>query len=271
MQIITSIDDPRIEAYRTLKEREIISSGRFIAEGEHLVKRLLASSFKTKSVFIAEKHVEEIAKIVPQDVPLYVSSHDVMNQIIGYKFHSGIIACGLRGKKRTIDDTIRRSGKLTLMILPEIANAENLGGLIRVAAGFGVNAIILGERSCDPFLRQSVRVSMGNIFNVPMIESLNLAGDVVRLRDEFQVDLLATVLDDNAIDLHDLKREDRFAILLGNEAQGLPREMVELCQKKVTIPMQLGTDSLNVAVSAGIFLFHLNRRSSGGETADERG
>ncbi len=134
MQIITSISDPRIEAYRTLKEREIISSGRFIAEGEHLVRRLLASSFKAESVFIAEKHVEEIEKVVPQDVPVYVASHDLMNQVIGYKFHSGIIACGLRGAKRTIDDAIPRTGKLTLMILPEIANAENLGGLIRVAA-----------------------------------------------------------------------------------------------------------------------------------------
>lgn len=255
---ISSIFDPRIEAYRILKEREIISTGRFIAEGEHLVRRLLASSFKAQSVFIAEKHLEEIAKIVPEDVPLYVASHGLMNQIIGYKFHSGIIACGLRGQRRTIDDTIPRDGKLTLMILPEIANAENLGGLIRVAAGFGVNAIILGERSCDPFLRQSVRVSMGNIFSVPIVESENLVEDLLRLRDEFHVDLLATVLDPDAINLHDLKREKRIAILLGNEAQGLPREIVNLCQKKVTIPMQLGTDSLNVAVSAGIFLFHLN-------------
>lgn len=257
---IASIDDPRIEAYRTLKEREIISSGRFIAEGEHLVKRLLASSFKAQSVFIAEKHLDEFGKIVPQDVPLYAASHDLMNQIIGYKFHSGIIACGLRGAKRTLDDTIPGDGRLTLMILPEIANAENLGGLIRVAAGFGVNAIILGERSCDPFLRQSVRVSMGNIFNVPIIESDDLARDLVRLRSEFAVDLLATVLDPDAIDLHELKREKRIAVLLGNEAQGLPVKLVKLCQKKVTIPMQLGTDSLNVAVSAGIFLFHLNRK-----------
>lgn len=257
---IDSIDDSRIEAYRTLKEREIIASGRFIAEGEHLVKRLLASSFETQSVFIADKHIDEIRAIVPESVPLYVAPHALLNGIIGYKFHSGMIACGLRGKRRTIDDTIPPAGDLTLMILPEIANAENLGGLIRVAAGFGVNAIILGERSCDPFLRQSVRVSMGNIFNVPIIESENLARDLARLKDEFHIDLLATVLDTDAIDLHDLKRENRIAILLGNEAQGLSPEIIALCQKKVTIPMQLGTDSLNVAVSAGIFLFHLTHR-----------
>lgn len=254
---ITSIDDPRIEAYRTLKEREIISTGRFIAEGEHLVKRLLASTFRAQSVFIAEKHLNEISAIVPDDVPLYVASHGLMNQIIGYKFHSGIIACGLRGKPRTIDDTIPRNGNLSLMILPEIANAENLGGLIRVAAGFGVNAIILGERSCDPFLRQSVRVSMGTIFSVPVIESLNIRKDLARLRDDFDIELLATVLDTDAIDLRTLRCSSRFGLLLGNEAQGLERDVVELCQKRVTVPMSLGTDSLNVAVSAGIFLFQL--------------
>jgi len=256
--LITSIDDPRIEAYRTLKDREIISSGRFIAEGGHLVRRLLASSFNAQSVFVAEKHVDVIGQIVPGDVPLYVASHNLMNQIIGYKFHSGIIACGLRGTARTIDDTISPERLVSLMILPEIANAENLGGLFRVAAGFGVNAILLGERCCDPFIRQCVRVSMGAVFTVPVIESTDLRKDLLRLRDELQIDLLATVLDTDATDLWDIRRSDRFALVLGNEAQGLDRDIIHLCQTRVTIPMQLGTDSLNVAVSAGIFLFSLS-------------
>lgn len=253
---IDSLDDPRLEPYRALKEREIIYTGRFIAEGEHLVRRLLASDYGVESVFIAEKHLEDMRKIVPDSVPLLVAPHALMHQTIGYKFHSGIIACGLKGDPKTLDQVVSATGPATLMILPEIANAENLGGLFRVAAGFGVSCVVLGERCCDPFMRQSVRVSMGTIFKLPLVQSKDIIADLHYLRDRFAIELMATVLDDAAEDLKQAQRSNRIGLLFGNEAQGLPREMVDLCQRKIMIPMKLGTDSLNVAVSAGICLHH---------------
>jgi tRNA G18 (ribose-2'-O)-methylase SpoU len=149
--------------------------------------------------------------------------------------------------------------RVTLVICPEIEKTDNLGAMIRIAAGLGATAMILGQRSCDPFFRQSVRVSMGTVFVLPIVRSADLARDLGRLRDEFAVELIATVLDENAQRLEDVPRPQKLGLLFGNEAQGLPHECIQRCHRRVTIPMKLGTDSLNVAVAAGIFLYHFTR------------
>jgi tRNA G18 (ribose-2'-O)-methylase SpoU len=146
------------------------------------------------------------------------------------------------------------------MICPEIANTENLGGLIRIAAAFGLDALILGPRSCDPFFRQAVRVSMGTVFKLPIVHSKDLPADLDRLRNEWRVQLIATVLHDDAAEsLAEMKPPPCFALLFGNEAQGLSDDVLQRCDRRATIPMQLGTDSLNVMVAAGVFLFHFTR------------
>jgi tRNA G18 (ribose-2'-O)-methylase SpoU len=259
---IESLDDPRLAPYRNLKERELArEGGRFIAEGENLVKRLLASRLRTESVLIADRHQREIPPLVPAEVPVYVAPASVVNQILGYKFHSGVMAVGLRGPSPSLDDVISRGDqqRVTLVICPEIEKTDNLGAMIRIAAGFGATAMILGERSCDPFFRQSVRVSMGTAFVLPIVRSDDLARDLRRLRDDFGVELIAAVLDEDAQPLEDVPRPQKLGLLFGNEAQGLPHELIRLCHRRVTIPMKLGTDSLNVAVAAGIFLYHFTR------------
>jgi tRNA G18 (ribose-2'-O)-methylase SpoU len=259
---IDSLDDPRLAPYRNLKERDLArEGGRFIAEGEHVVRRLLASRLQTESLLIADRHVNEISPLVPPHIPVYLAPAAVVNQILGFKFHSGVMAVGLRGPSPTIDDVISRGGQdpSTLVICPEIEKTDNLGALIRIAAAFGVTAMILGERCCDPFFRQSVRVSMGTAFYLPIVRSDDLARDLRRLRDEFAVELIATVLDDDAEALDTIRRPHRLGLLLGNEAQGLRPDHLALCRRRATIPMKLGTDSLNVSVAAGIFLYHFTR------------
>lgn len=259
---IDSLDDPRLAPYRNLKERELArEGGRFIAEGENLVKRLLASRLQTESVLIADRHRNEIPPLVPADIPVYIAPASVVNQVLGYKFHSGVMAVGLRGPSPTIDDVMSRGGDqpVTLVICPEIEKTDNLGAMIRIAAGFGAAAMILGERSCDPFFRQSARVSMGTVFYLPVVRSDDLERDLRHLRDEYAVELMATVLDADADRLENVPRPHKLGLLFGNEAQGLPPEYVRLCHRRVTIPMKLGTDSLNVAVAAGIFLYHFTR------------
>ncbi len=258
---LTSVDtlsDPRVALYRNLKDRELERRGRhFIAEGEHLTRRLLASDFHIDSVMVAERRVAEIAPLVPAHIPLYVVSQELMNKILGLKFHSGVLACGRRKERQTIDLAIPRDKQpLTLVICPEIANAENIGAMIRIAAGFGADAIVLGERCHDPFWRQSVRVSMGSIFRLPIVQSEDLRRDLHRLREEWGVELMAAVLDESAEPLATARRSAKLGILLGSEAQGLGAEWVATCHRRVTIPMNHGTDSLNVSVAAGIFLYH---------------
>jgi tRNA G18 (ribose-2'-O)-methylase SpoU len=258
---IDSLSDPRVAPYRNLKDRDLDRKGRrFIAEGEFIVRRLLASTFQTESVLLVERRVEEIAPLVPDHVPVYVVRTETMNEIVGLKFHSGLLACGIRKAPGTLDEVVPRGREqLTLMICPEIANAENTGSMIRIAAAFGVDALILGEKSHDPFWRQSVRVSMGTLFTLPMFQSDDLRRDLRRLQTEWHVELAATVLDDRAEPLASATRKDQFALMLGNEAQGLDQHWIDACDRRITIPMQWGTDSLNVAVATGIFLYHFTQ------------
>jgi tRNA G18 (ribose-2'-O)-methylase SpoU len=258
---INALEDPRLAQYRALKERDLArEGGRFIAEGEQVVRRLIASDLRTESVLLAQKRAQEISPIVPADVPVYVLPDEMVQHVLGFKFHSGVMAVGIRPPRKTIDDLLKRDAEtIRLIICPETANTENLGGMIRIAAAFGVDAMILGERSCDPFFRQCVRVSMGTVFRLPVIESQDLLRDLKRLREEWNVELLATVLG-SAQDLSEVQPPSRWALLFGNEAQGLSREMIGACDRRITIPMMLGTDSLNVMVAAGIFLYHFTQR-----------
>jgi tRNA G18 (ribose-2'-O)-methylase SpoU len=259
---VQSLDDPRLAPYRNLKERDLSREGdRFIAEGEQLVKRLLASRLRTESVLLADRRADELVPQIPAEVAVYVAPAAVVNGVLGYKFHSGVMAVGVRGPSPTIDEVIAAAGDgaVTLVICPEIEKTDNLGALIRIAAAFGATAMVLGERSCDPFFRQSVRVSMGTAFFLPIVRSHDLARDLGRLRAEFGVQVIATVLDERAESLDAVARPRRLGLMLGNEAQGLGPEWLALADRQVTIPMKLGTDSLNVAVAAGIFLYHFTR------------
>jgi tRNA G18 (ribose-2'-O)-methylase SpoU len=256
-----SIDDPRVSPYRNLKDRELSrQGGLFIAEGEHVVRRLLDSDYPTESLLLAERRVEEIGPVVPDDVPVYAAPDELMRQIVGFKFHSGMLACGRRKPPAPLEAVIPQdSSRLTLVVCPEIANAENMGAMVRICAAFGVDALVLGERCCDPFLRQAVRVSMGTIFRLPLVRSSNLLNDLRRLREEFGVQLAATVLAEEAEPLDQATRPARFGLLFGNEAQGLEDQYVRACDRRITIPMRMGTDSLNVSVAAAVFLYQLTR------------
>jgi tRNA G18 (ribose-2'-O)-methylase SpoU len=260
---IDSLSDPRVAHYRNLKDHELDRRGkRFIAEGEHILRRLIESDFEIESVLLADRRADELAPIVPAHVPVYVVEQALMNDILGMKFHSGVMACGKRKTAMTLDQVVPKDREqLTLVICPEIANVENIGSLIRLAAGFGARAMILGERCHDPFWRQSIRVSMGTIFKLPLLQSADLTRDLKRLKQEWDVELIATVLDEEAEPLAASRSAKRTALLFGNEAQGLAPHWIDLCDRKVTIPMRHGTDSLNVAVAAGIFLYHFTQRA----------
>lgn len=253
---VTSLDDPRVEVYRNLKDRDLIARhGRFIAEGEFVVRRLFASRFRAESVLVCENKASEIAAAAPAGTTVYVAPQAVLNQIVGFRFHTGVVAAGVREPSPQLTDTLSSAGEVLIVVCPDLNNAENLGSLIRLSAGFGAAALVVGEHSHDPWVRQTIRVSMGTIFTLPAVQSRDITADLRRL-GEMGVERVATVLDADAEVLARSRPSRRMALLFGGEAHGLSPEHVALCDRKVTIPMRLGTDSLNVAVAAGIVLHH---------------
>jgi tRNA G18 (ribose-2'-O)-methylase SpoU len=256
------LDDPRLAAYRDMKDRDLARNGdRFIAEGEQVVRRLLASRLRTESVLIAERKLEVIGPLVPAGVQLWTASDETIQKVIGFEFHSGVLACGVRPPPVELEEILGRPGALpegrsTLMICPKITNVDNLGSLVRIAAAFGVRAMILGEKCCDPFFRHSVRVSMGAVFKVPIARGRDIISDLARLRESWGFDVVGTVISPDAQALAQSRRGENIALVFGGEADGLDAQTIAASDRCVTIPMRRGTDSLNVSVAAGIVLYH---------------
>ena len=266
MERIDSIDDPRVAAYRNLRDRTLRGENLFIAEGRLLTERLLRSGYPTESVFVARQHADEFARLVPRGTPLYVADESLLSQVAGFDFHRGAMAAGRRGTPPAIDELVALKpieGPLRLAICPETASTENLGMIFRSAAAFDVDGVLLGERCCDPLSRRALRLSMGGVLQVPFSQSADLAAAMRRLRERWKVEIVATVLDDRAERLASFRWSPRTALVFGNEYHGLRRPWLEECDRRVTIPMRPGFDSLNLGVAAGIFLYEACKRAAG--------
>ena len=256
---IHDAEDERIAVYRDLLSAKASRRcGLFVAEGRLLVDRLVASSFPTHSILIDERRLS-LLDDQPDDRLIYVTPAKLIEQIIGFNFHRGILACGYRKPRRSLRDLIQHvPAAATVLVCVGVQDPTNLGSILRSAAAFGVDAVLLGGQCSDPFSRRVLRVSMGATLKLPLTESEDLVADLSRLHDDFQFERIATVLEE-AEYLDKARRAARIAIVIGNEAHGLPDEIAEACERRVTIPMQLGTDSLNVAVASGIMLHHFLR------------
>lgn len=260
---VDNLDDPRLWPYRNLKDRELARQGdRFIAEGRHVALRLLSSSYAVESVLCGHKRVEAMSAHVPADVPMYVAPDAVVDAVVGYRFHSGVLAVGVRPPPMPLATWFRPwrdRPRLTLVVCPHTRNCDNLGSIIRNAAALGADGILLGEECTDPFWRRTIRVSMGTIFHLPLRVSSDLAADLAALRADYGLTLVATVLDADATPLPSARRPLRLALMLGSEDQGLGDRWERLADQRLTLPMHHGTDSLNVAVAAAVFLYHFGQ------------
>lgn len=256
---IESLDDPRLEPYRQLKDTNRTRwFGRFVAEGEKLTQRLLASSCEVESVLVDHAHLERLRDHLRPELDVFVVPDRLVPQIVGFNFHRGVLACGKRPVNPTLEAiSLPMDERLRLVVLPDVQDPENLGTIIRTSAAFGIDAVVLGPACADPYSRRVLRTSMGAVWRLPLLQSSDLANDLKRLRDEFRVPLIATVLASDAVPLADFEPPLRWALLFGNEGHGLNETCVELCNHRLTLPMREGTDSLNVAIAAGVFLYRL--------------
>lgn len=265
---IDNLHDPRLAAYRNLKQhgRTMMAHG-FIAEGQWVVERMLASGWPVQSLLLGRSRVAQMAPMLDESMTVYVMDDRELEQLLGFKFHRGVLACGRHQPPPDVDALMRQltteadtTKPMTLVVCPGPMSAENLGSVIRLAAAFAVDGLILGPQCLNPFNRRTIRVSMGNLFRLPMAVSSDMAADLRTLGECWQVRRLAGVCDHQALPLSGVTRPrqpDRVALLLGSEDYGLPAQIVDECDQRVTIPMPGGTDSLNVANAAAVLLYHL--------------
>jgi tRNA G18 (ribose-2'-O)-methylase SpoU len=255
---VDSLDDPRLAPYRNVKDKELARTGDcFMAEGEQVVRRLLSSGLDVASILLTARKADALLPLIPESTDVWLAPHRVVGEILGFEFHSGVMAVGVRPQSPALDELLAADKPvITLVVAQQITNTENIGSLIRIAAAFGADAMLLGERCCDPYYRQSVRVSMGAVFRLPILRSLDLASDLRRLRDRLRFDVIAAVIAPDATPLVAAGRRARIAIVFGSEADGLDPQTLAECNQRVTIPMRRGADSLNVSIAAGIFLYH---------------
>ena len=252
---IDDIDDPRLAPYRELNQRNLTrASGLFIAEGDKVTERLIASRFPVASLLAESIAADRFEPLLPVETPIYVVRRRVLEATIGFNFHRGVLACGRRVAGPAIAE-VAGGETAALLVCPDVQDPTNLGSVIRTAAAFGCGGVVLGSSCADPFSRRVLRVSMGSVLHLPIVESRDLPADLLSLRESgFQ--LVATVIDAAAEPLAGFRPPPKLALLLGSEGHGLSPECVALCDRRVTIPMRLGIDSLNVAVAAAVLLFH---------------
>lgn len=250
--------DPRIEAYRDIRERDLVGRrGLFVAEGE-TVLRVLAGQRRHRalSVLIAPKRrlkLEPILQALAEDLPVYLADQPVLDAVAGFELHRGILAVAERAAAVSPDDLLAGLGDRALVLaLSGIGNHDNMGGLFRNAAAFGVDAVLLDATCCDPLYRKAIRVSVGGVLTIPFAA---VEGDMVEalLRQGLEPVALSPA---GETPLHRLAPPARAALLLGAEGPGLSAEVLARC-RTVSIPMAGGFDSLNVATTSGIALHHL--------------
>jgi tRNA G18 (ribose-2'-O)-methylase SpoU len=152
---------------------------------------------------------------------------------------------------------------IAAVVCIDIQDPTNLGTILRTAEAFGVAAVVLGGDGADPFSRRVLRVSMGAALQLPIAHSTDLASDLAVLRQREKMSLIAAVADSTGEPFDGVDPPDRFAILLGNESSGLSPQWLDLCDRRVTIPMTPRADSLNVAVATGILLYHFCKPTAG--------
>jgi tRNA G18 (ribose-2'-O)-methylase SpoU len=253
-------DDPRIAAFRDVRERDLTGrEGLFVAEGR-VVLNVLASPeslCRPVALLLAETRVEALAELLARlapSVPVHVAAQPVLDAIAGFHLHRGILALGEKPAPVEVGSLLAGLGEEAVVVaVCGVGNHDNMGGVFRAAAAFGAGAVLLDRGCCDPFYRKAIRVSVGAVLRTPMVTGLD-AMTMLDVLDAAGFETLA--MTPSATErLEDVSPGGRRAILLGSEGPGLPARVIGRC-RAVGIRMAGGFDSLNVATAGAIALHH---------------
>ena len=257
MQRITSKDNPNIKLYRKLLENKKFrrENGMFVLEGVRLISDAISENARLHSVFVTEDSAAKLdIESLRSDIDCYLIPDELKEKISDTGNTQGAFAICEALDKPVFSDTIKTGGKYIL--LHSVQDPGNLGTIIRTADAVGVDGVFLAE-CCDLYNPKVIRSTMGSIFRLNVSEVK--FDEVFPVFKEQGVRTYAAVIDNDAVSLTDCDFSDGGAVLIGNEGNGLPKEISDLCDVRLTIKMQGNVNSLNAAMAAGIIMWELEK------------
>ena len=269
---ITSLDLPELEVFTRLTEAQLRNrlepeKGIFIAESPKVIARALEAGYQPLSLLMERKYLEGQGRDIMErcgDIPVYTGDNDLLAALTGYQVNRGILCAMRRPVLPTVEELC--AGARRVAVLEGIVDSTNVGAIFRSAAALHMDAVLVTPTCCDPLYRRAVRVSMGTVFQIPWTRIGDSPADwpekgLSRLND-LGFKTAAMALSDNSVSIDDpaLMAEDKLAIVLGTEGDGLSHTTIAHCDYTVRIPMSHGVDSLNVAAASAVAFWQLRTR-----------
>lgn len=266
---IGEFSDPALEVYARLSEGQLKNrsepeKGLFIAESPNVIHRALDGGYVPVSLLMERRHIEGQAREIVErcgDVPIYTAELPVLTQLTGFPLTRGVLCAMRRKPEKTAKEVL--SGSRRVAVLENIQNPTNVGAIFRSAAALGMDAVLLTPDCSDPLYRRAVRVSMGTVFQIPWAHIGKQSGDWphpgMELLREMGFKTVAMALRDDAVNIDDpaLAAQEKLAIVLGTEGEGLSSDTIADCDYTARIPMLHGVDSLNVAAASAVAFWQL--------------
>lgn len=266
---ISDLGAPGCEVYTKLTEAQLRNrlepeKGIFIAESPKVIDLAINAGYELVSMLTEKRCLDGCASGIIQrcgDIPVYLAPPEVLSQMTGYKLNRGVLCAVRRPKPRSAEEICRNAHRVA--VLENIVDSTNIGAVFRSAAALGIDAVLLTPSCCDPLLRRSVRVSMGTVLLVPWAvigeEAEDWPEKGLSLLNSWGFRTAAMALSDNSLSIDDpaLAVEEKLAIVLGTEGDGLSENTIARCDYTVKIPMSLGVDSLNVAAAGAVAFWQL--------------
>lgn len=263
---VSDLEHPELAPYRTLRRRKDLErQARFVVEGDKVVQRFLASPYPVESLLITEEWLGRIRPLLdlrPDRVRVFVAPKPRIEEVTGFGCYQAIKAVGRIALPATIETILDTAPRPRIFAaLDGISNAENVGVIVRNAAALGIQALIVGETTCSPFLTRAIRTSMGTVFQLPAVESLGLVDALQQLRRSGVRSLAAhPEATDRPLPAVDLRSD--CCLVLGSEGFGISEEVLAVCDERLAVPMARQVDSLNVSSAAAVVFYEAWRQRS---------
>lgn len=262
---ITDYEAPELDVYARLTEAQLLNrfepkKGMFIAESPKVIQRALDSGCQPVSILVERSRIQgESLEVIERcgDIPVYTADLDVLTKLTGYQLTRGLLCAMRRPQLPTVEDVLKNVRRVA--VLENIQNPTNVGAIFRSAAALGMEAVLLTPDCSNPLYRRSCRVSMGTVFQVPWTYlDENWTAQMKKLGFK----TAAMALSDNSVSIDDprLLQEEKLAVVLGSEGDGLAENTIAHCDYTVKIPMAHGVDSLNVAAASAVAFWELRAR-----------